>query len=177
MSATDSPFHHAPLDLIRVERERQDEKWGEQNHRDGTGYSYERDRENYRKACQQAAAEGVVAWVDILLEEVYEAAAETDPEKLATELIEVAAVAVQWFDAIVRRHQPEPQPPPTPLGAWPDETKAELSAMYDEMEKFERDPLSVGVCTCGYPVQPCLRMVFRNGPPWPPRPCEPKAKP
>ncbi len=30
-------------------------------------------------------------------------------------------------------------------------------------------------CECGYPEKPCLRIMLRNGPPFPPRPCEPKA--
>lgn len=30
-------------------------------------------------------------------------------------------------------------------------------------------------CGCGYPEKPCLRIMLRNGPPFPPRPCEPAA--
>jgi hypothetical protein len=157
--------------LIREERERQDAKWGEQNHRDGTGYAYERDRTNYRKACQQADAEGVVSWIDILLEEAYEAAAETDPERLQKELIEVAAVAVQWFEAITRRSAVQE----TPFDRLPEDTKAELVAMAAEMREAERMGPPYIECDCGYPKKPCLRLVLRNGPPWPSRPCEPKA--
>lgn len=43
------------------------------------------------------------AWDGILLEEVYEALAESDPAKLRAELIQVAAVAVAWVQAIDRR--------------------------------------------------------------------------
>jgi hypothetical protein len=39
----------------------------------------------------------------ILREEVYEAFAEEDPAALRTELIQVAAVAATWVDAIDRR--------------------------------------------------------------------------
>ncbi|TIH26025.1 NUDIX hydrolase, partial [Subtercola vilae] len=42
-------------------------------------------------------------WQDILLEEVFEAFAESDTSKLRTELIQVAAVAQQWVEAIDRR--------------------------------------------------------------------------
>lgn len=32
-------------------------------------------------------------------------------------------------------------------------------------------------CDCGYPEKPCLRIMLRNGPPFPPRPCEPIQRP
>jgi hypothetical protein len=63
------------LDEVQDERRRQDAKWGEQNHPDGT----------------------------IALEEVFEALVETDPAKLRDELLQVAAVAVAWVEAIDRR--------------------------------------------------------------------------
>jgi hypothetical protein len=44
-----------------------------------------------------------LTWRDILLEEVYEAFAETDSDRLREELIQVAAVALSWVDAIDRR--------------------------------------------------------------------------
>lgn len=43
------------------------------------------------------------AWRHILDEEVAEALAETDPERLRAELVQVAAVAVQWIEALDRR--------------------------------------------------------------------------
>ena len=89
--------------FIEAERLRQDAKWGEQNHRDGTGYNYEHRRESFRKACEEAAAEGVVTWADILMEEVFEALAETNQQKLRVELTQLIAVAVAWVEAIDRR--------------------------------------------------------------------------
>jgi hypothetical protein len=88
---------------IREERDRQDAKFGPQNHLDGTG----RDGDavaatQARKACQaNSPADG--NWRDILEEEVREAFAETDPELLRTELIQVAAVCQNWVEAIDRR--------------------------------------------------------------------------
>lgn len=41
-----------------------------------------------------------VTWLQILLEEFSEVAKESDPEKLRTELIQVAAVAVSWAEKI-----------------------------------------------------------------------------
>jgi hypothetical protein len=89
------------------ERARQDEKWGEQNHPNGTGGSnYHGLAETYRTVCQDAAAAGECTYADILLEEVYEAMEERDPVRLRKELVQVAAVAVQWIEAIDRRTTP-----------------------------------------------------------------------
>lgn len=97
------------------ERERQTERWGEQNHTDGTGPDMMWLRSFNPKArateisdfakviTDDNAQAGFLTWRDILLEEVAEAFAENDPEKLRTELIQVAAVATQWADAIDRR--------------------------------------------------------------------------
>ena len=98
---------------VLAEREAQDAKWGEQNHPDGTGP--DRHLMNYwplstsqlckaaRNRTDWAAKMGVVTFADILLEEVFEALAEDDPSALREELVQVAAVAVQWVEAIDRR--------------------------------------------------------------------------
>jgi len=110
---------------VRAERARQNEKWGQQNHPDGTGpltaplldmlMRIDQSRsDDYRTAaCELAAAAtrstdeaavtGNVTWLDITLEEFVEATAESDPTKLRTELIQLAAVAQQWAEAIDRR--------------------------------------------------------------------------
>lgn len=99
------------LSEVHGERQAQDAKWGQQNHPDGTGpdrvwaftgpaaYVAEQARAN----CQRLAGEGFVTWLDILLEEVAEALTEDDPAKLRAELIQVAAVAAAWAEAIDRR--------------------------------------------------------------------------
>lgn len=69
------------LDKIARERHRQDLKWGEQNHTD------ER-------------------WLTILVEEVGELAKEIyegNKADLTDELVQVAAVAIVWLEAIQRR--------------------------------------------------------------------------
>src|SRR4029453_1574582 len=66
---------------VAAERDRQDAKWGEQNHREGTGYAFARRRVQARRDCQAAFTEGVGTWTDVLAEEFYEALAETNPEK------------------------------------------------------------------------------------------------
>ena len=90
------------LPEIAAERDRQDEKWGEQNHPDGTGPGYAPDAKRARERCQRAARLGLVSYRDILEEEVYEAFAESDPDLLRVELVQVAAVTVAWIEKLDR---------------------------------------------------------------------------
>lgn len=93
------------LGEIVAERARQDAKFGEQNHRDGTGqYPETIDADVARMACKQAAEGGYLDWLHILREETAEAFAESDPAKLRAELVQVAAIAVAWIEAIDRRN-------------------------------------------------------------------------
>ena len=111
----------AVLNEVSAERRRQNVKWGEQNHPNGTGpetYALgEMDCMTYMElgeagsvelaavatlATDKNARRGTVTWKDILLEEIFEALAEDDPAKLRTELIQCAAVATQWVEAIDR---------------------------------------------------------------------------
>jgi malonyl CoA-acyl carrier protein transacylase len=90
---------------VRLERIRQELRWGQQNHPDGTGLPLAKGSADYARArCQTAAEDGSVTWEHILTEEHYEAMAEEDPTRLREELIQVAAVAVAWVEAIDRRH-------------------------------------------------------------------------
>lgn len=92
------------LEQVATERGRQDEKWGPQNHPDGTGqYPETIDADVARMACQQAAEGGYLDWLHILREETAEAFAESDPARLRRELVQVAAVAVAWIQALDRR--------------------------------------------------------------------------
>lgn len=89
---------------ILAERTRQDAKWGEQNHPDGTGSASQQVAAGAARArCQVAAERGEVTWRLISDEEHAEAMAEDDPARLRTELVQVAAVAVAWIEAIDRR--------------------------------------------------------------------------
>lgn len=116
---------------VRVERARQDAKHGVQDLPDGTG-SYRvtldglvsdpdiavirRERaDEARRSCDRAFAEGLCTYRHVLEEEVREAFAEEDPARLRAELVQVAAVAVKWVEAIDRRRAA-----PTP--ASPEET-------------------------------------------------------
>lgn len=95
---------YGPLAAVANEREMQDDKWGEQNHPDGTG---SRDdcfgAEITRSVCQEAADAGELTWRLVLEEETAEAYAESDPARLRAELVQVAAVAAAWIEAIDRR--------------------------------------------------------------------------
>lgn len=106
------------LEEVSEERARQDQKWGEQNHPNGTGD----DRRllgvidlptwgticyNARQRADRLNATGRATYLDILLEEVAEALSESDPDRLRAELIQIAAVAVQWVEAIDRRRVTE----------------------------------------------------------------------
>lgn len=89
---------------VAVERRDQDECWGEQNYPDGTGGSARRkDARLAKEAENRAFAHGEGTWRHILTEEVAEAFAEGNPTTLREELIQVAAVAVAWVEAIDRR--------------------------------------------------------------------------
>lgn len=92
------------LEEIAAERARQDAKWGEQNHPDGTGGEFWKTQARLdQEACDKAFAAGEGTWRKILAEETSEAFAEKDPIRLRKELVQVAAVAVSWVEAIDRR--------------------------------------------------------------------------
>ena len=120
---------HVVMNEVENERYRQHAKWGEQNHPNGTG-DYADDltaqdieyiaaatsEPGHREAMTPGAAMAeaakfivdyasknkVVTHAQILTEEFFEALAESDPLKLRAELIQVAAVAVQWIECIDR---------------------------------------------------------------------------
>jgi hypothetical protein len=96
----------AVLAEIAAERTAQDAKWGPQNHIDGTreyGHYDQQTALAAKAACQLRAGAGCTTWRAILWEEVAEAFAEEDPALLRAELVQVAAVAAAWIEAIDRR--------------------------------------------------------------------------
>lgn len=99
----ETPVEKACAD-VEFELYRQEALWGEQNHPDGTGEGYLKGNAIDRKsACDSARTLGTMTWRHILDEEVAEAFAETDTVRLREELIQVAAVALNWVGAIDRR--------------------------------------------------------------------------
>lgn len=97
------------LQEVQQERERQNIKWGIQNHPDGTcagpngAITAKQHADAARSVCDQMAKLGKLTWSHILTEELMEAYAETEAPKLRKELIQVAAVATQWVECIDRR--------------------------------------------------------------------------
>ena len=113
---------HVLGDVV-IERRRQTAKHGDQAHLpDGTGPDVrllERTlwvggnqlrfselaalAQSQTDARSQTNGDGTVTFADILLEETFEALAEADPVALRAELVQIAAVAVQWAEAIDQR--------------------------------------------------------------------------
>jgi hypothetical protein len=99
---------HGVAREVHWERKRQDAKWGEQNHPLSQGSddragckAAERYWQKENAARVQA---GELTWDGILLEEVYEALAESDPKAMRAELLQVAAVAVAMVEYIDREN-------------------------------------------------------------------------
>ncbi|MFB4280818.1 hypothetical protein ACBJ59_36400 [Nonomuraea sp. MTCD27] len=90
-------------DEVREEMRRQHAKFGPQNHPDGTGLPGSVMEADEARARCKANGPEQDNWRDILDEEVREAFAETDPDALLVELLQVEAVARQWRLAIRRR--------------------------------------------------------------------------
>lgn len=95
----------AVLAEVAAERARQDAKWGsDRTLPDGTGWLAQKARaRRLRERCDQNFEQGNGTWADVLGEEAAEALAETDQEALRNELIQVAAVAVCWVQALDAR--------------------------------------------------------------------------
>lgn len=92
------------LDELERERRSQYRKHGDQAHLpDGTGVLFRERAARAKKRTDAHAADGTVTFADILREETNEALAESDQDRLRGELVQVAAVAVQWIEAIDRR--------------------------------------------------------------------------
>ena len=105
---------------IWLERQRQESKWGQQDHpsvdpiltgRNGgaTGdrlcQEYEIPSEERAKfLCDTAAKKNVLTWSHILVEEVSEVISAIDDKARREELIQVAAVVVEWIQSIDRKN-------------------------------------------------------------------------
>jgi hypothetical protein len=97
------------LQLIDNERARQDELWGPadsgvfDSRPDGTEPGYEDALLWARESYEIARSSGKMTWRHILAEEFYEVCSETNPDKLKEELVQLAAVCVEWIEVIDRR--------------------------------------------------------------------------
>lgn len=101
------------LGEVRVERERQDAKWGEQNHADAIGWFVYKvpSADAAKDICEFRFKHNCGTWADVLIEELAEALEEAEKGTeaaeplLRAELVQVAAVAVAWVEAIDRRRR------------------------------------------------------------------------
>jgi hypothetical protein len=102
----------AVVEDVRVEKQRQIEKWGVQSHLDGTGpetvplgsgeiLTYSELADIYKAEFEVTHLDNLETWADILLEEVFEALAEENPLNLYAELYQVAAVTESWMRDIL----------------------------------------------------------------------------
>lgn len=98
------------LEAVAAEIDRAARKFGTQTDlRDGYGpagyslYPWFPSADGCRTRTEMGAKDGTVTWADVLAEEVTEAFAERDPGLLRAELIQVAAVAMRWVEAIEAR--------------------------------------------------------------------------
>jgi hypothetical protein len=81
-----------------IERARQRVLWGVQSLPNGTARHDDwQVSEFYKRVTDANDKDGTLSWRDVLLEEVFEALAESDTEPLREELIQVIAVAVAWI--------------------------------------------------------------------------------
>lgn len=96
------------LTEVADERAAQDLKFGQQDLPDGTGSAFHR-YYDYKYILPEARAQNdghmltAATFESVLCEEFCEAMLETNPMLLRAELIQVAAVAVKWVEAIDRR--------------------------------------------------------------------------
>lgn len=98
------------MDVIG-ERSRQDRQWGAANHpslpagvRHACAFFGIPTADAMRLMCQDAFRRGTGSYAHVLLEEVAEAIEDAnEPAKLRAELVQVAAVAMKWIEAIDRR--------------------------------------------------------------------------
>lgn len=90
-------------EAVDIERQAQLAKWGDQNHPDGTGRPGDREEADRLRAICKANAPAKDNWRDILAEEIAEAFAETDPERLCIELVQSAAVIAAWLADLTER--------------------------------------------------------------------------
>jgi hypothetical protein len=61
-----------------------------------------KERDAAQELTDRCHEKGLVTWWHVLREEVCEAFAEADPERLRDELIQVAAMAIRWVEDLDR---------------------------------------------------------------------------
>ena len=98
------------LGRVIAERRRQDAQWPDDDHLEDRTGQWERlfgtDGLYFRAACETVTRRNDdrertgSGFADLLLEEVFEACQETDPDRIVAELIQTAALAIKWAETI-----------------------------------------------------------------------------
>lgn len=109
--AASTPVRDAVWAAVLTERARQEALWGEQNHPSQGGglrpadwhEQYALNAAKWKSINAERVHYGQLGWDGILLEEIYEALAEADPEKLRIELVQSMAVILNWLECVERR--------------------------------------------------------------------------
>lgn len=117
MKATTPERTREILERVFLERQAQEARYGEQNIRcqsgsgpstcwllPYTGSSASEIQEDLRSDYEEFEDEAPVTWVHLVREEVAEAFQESDPTRLAEELIQVAALCVSWAERLDPGH-------------------------------------------------------------------------
>lgn len=98
--------HSMAMIMLRVERERQMEKWGVQRHPDGTGAEAAGTfAEQWKTVCDTKNSMDNDDWATIAAEEFFEVLAETDPDKLLNEVTQLTAVGLAWMENLIASKQ------------------------------------------------------------------------
>lgn len=109
------PMLEFVVEQVVVERMRQHAVWGEQNHRDGVAHANLgggiHDTAEWWGLQLEVAARRQLSedptFAAILAEEVGEVLQEPDKDRLAVELVQVAAVAIAWVEKLLRDDRTE----------------------------------------------------------------------
>ncbi|MBK6920533.1 MAG: hypothetical protein IPH07_24245 [Deltaproteobacteria bacterium] len=92
---------------IMQERDRQDQKWGRQNHpsvhRKAGSLLCDITEADAKARCTNMNAAGLLTWEDIAVEELLEALEAGSEAERREELVQLAAVCVAWIECIDRR--------------------------------------------------------------------------
>ncbi len=99
------------IKALMAELDRQDDLWGEQNHPLQGGafplrsrLSFEGEARRWKQINDRRVPKKELGWDGILMEEVYEALEELDPERACVELVQVAAVAMNAARSLRRQN-------------------------------------------------------------------------
>jgi hypothetical protein len=91
------------LAAVLEERFFQLETRGTQSYPDGTSPEFAGVAQLLEEATKHAEHTGSLTWRTILTEYVYAALGQTDPARLRSELVQVAAVVIAWVEDLDRR--------------------------------------------------------------------------